>query len=56
MFNNGTTLTVPIRLSSFNTKLQNAEQLEKMTVGMANDPSTFVLDPDKKPVKNRQKN
>ncbi|WP_404330343.1 competence protein ComK [Mesobacillus maritimus] len=48
LFNNDSTLTVPIKLSSFNTKLQNAEQLEKITIGIATRPFTVVLDPEKR--------
>ncbi|MBY0097309.1 competence protein ComK [Mesobacillus maritimus] len=51
LFNNGTTILVPIRLASFNTKLKNAEQLEKMTAGIILPPFTFVLDPKKRPAK-----
>ncbi|WP_404330288.1 competence protein ComK [Mesobacillus maritimus] len=52
LFNNGKTLIVPIHLSSFNTKLQNAEQLEKMTFGISTD-LTFVLNPVTRSVKNK---
>jgi competence protein ComK len=54
LFNNGTTLVVPIRLTSFNTKLKNAEQLEKMTAGISIQPITFVLDPKKRRTKRDQ--
>jgi len=47
-FHNNTTLIVPLRLASFNTKLKTAEQLRDMTVELANKPFTFVLHPDKR--------
>ncbi|SEN89307.1 competence protein ComK [Mesobacillus persicus] len=47
-YNNNTTLIVPVRLSSFNTKLITAEQLRDMTVESANKPFTFVLQPIKR--------
>lgn len=51
LFNNGTILVVPIRLASFNTKLKNAEQLEKITAGTSIPSFTFILDPKKKRTK-----
>jgi competence protein ComK len=47
-FHNNTTLIVPVRLSSFNSKLKTAEQLRDMTVELATKPYTFVLQPNKR--------
>jgi len=53
-FNNEKTLVVAARLPAFNTKLQNAEQLEKMT--RIDDPEyvSFVIDPKKRRTKDKQ--
>lgn len=48
LFTDGTSLTIPTRLSSFNSKLQTAEQLMNLTIESANKPFTFVLNPKKK--------
>ncbi|WP_053360952.1 competence protein ComK [Bacillus sp. FJAT-27251] len=57
LFTNGSTLTVPIRLTSFNTKLQSAEQLKIITRATANHTFSFILDPATRPVrKKRRKN
>lgn len=37
-FSNGLCIKVPMRLSSFNTKLATAEQLRDITVGIGNNP------------------
>lgn len=42
---NGRILTVPCKVSSFNNKLQNAEQLQKISKAIGNDPIGFLLDP-----------
>jgi competence protein ComK len=47
-FHNNTTLIVPLKLASFNTKLKTAEQLRDMTVQLANKPFTFMLHPNKR--------
>jgi competence protein ComK len=44
-FNNGLIIRVNSKLSSFNTKLQAAEQYQKMRVEAAENPITFLLDP-----------
>jgi competence protein ComK len=41
----GRTITVPSKVSSFNTKLQNADQLRKITEEIGNDPISFLLEP-----------
>ena len=46
-FKNGLTLRVACRLNSFNTKLQTAEQLKKITIEIAKNPMSFVLEPRK---------
>lgn len=50
VFNNGKTIIAPVGLSVFNKILENAKQLEEMTVLTADKPYTFWLDP-----KNRNK-
>jgi competence protein ComK len=55
LFSDGSSLTIPTRLSSYNHKLQNAEQLKKITVEMVNKPYSFVLVPKKKKHKNAVK-
>lgn len=47
-FSNGTSIDIPQRLSSFNSKIQTAEQLEKITAEMAKGFYTMVLDPGKR--------
>lgn len=47
-FSDGSSITIPARLSSFNHKLQTAEQLKSMTIETANKPFTFVLNPKRK--------
>lgn len=42
---NGLIITVPCRLTSFNTKLQNADQLKKITGELGSNPLSFVLHP-----------
>lgn len=44
-FNNGLFIRVNSKLSSFNTKLQTAEQYKKMIVEAGKNPITFLLDP-----------
>ncbi|MFP5108540.1 competence protein ComK [Neobacillus sp. C211] len=46
-FTNGLTITVPMKLYSFNRKLQTAEQFMKMTIGIEKDPFSFEKDPRK---------
>jgi competence protein ComK len=43
---NGFILKVPSRLSAFNHKLQTAEQLRKITVEIAKNPISFLLEPN----------
>lgn len=50
LFNNGKTIIAPVGISVFNKALENAKQLEEMSVQSADRPYTFVLDP-----KNRYK-
>ncbi|MCQ6280019.1 competence protein ComK [Bacillus sp. EB600] len=47
-FKNGLTIKVASRLSSFNTKLQTAEQYGKMKIEAGKNPISFVLDPKKR--------
>ncbi|SEM74516.1 competence protein ComK [Mesobacillus persicus] len=54
-FTNGTTLLIPSRLSSFNTKIQNAEQLEDITARGPNSTFSFILDPKKRKKKKKQR-
>lgn len=44
IFTDTSTLTIPVRLSSFNHKIQTAEQLEKLTREMSEGNYTLVLD------------
>ncbi|MBM4761441.1 competence protein ComK [Bacillus sp. B15-48] len=53
LFSNGTTLVIPTRLASFNTKLQTAEQLEKITMSLSTKTFTFVFDPRKRRTKDK---
>jgi competence protein ComK len=46
-FQNGETLKIECQLSSFNHKLQTAEQLRNMTTGIGIDPITFIFTPKK---------
>lgn len=46
-FTNGRTLIVPMKLYSFNHKLQTAEQFRKMMVGLERDPLSIEKDPRK---------
>lgn len=43
---NGHVLSVPCKVSSFNMKLQNADQLRKISVAIGNDPIGFLLNPE----------
>lgn len=54
-FQNGETIKVYTQLSAFNHKLQTAEQLQKMTVGIGKDPISFVIDPKKRRTKSKKK-
>jgi competence protein ComK len=54
-FTNGTKLLIPSRLSSFNTKIQNAEQLEDMTSRGPNRTFSFILDPKKRKRQKKQR-
>lgn len=54
LFSNGAYLILPTRLSSFNTKIQNAEQLRGMTKGTFPDRFAFILDPEKRPDKKKR--
>ena len=57
LFSSGSTLTIPIRLSSFNTKIKNAEQLGNITAGNDLYSFSFILDPSKRvKVKNKDRN
>ncbi|PLS02319.1 competence protein ComK [Neobacillus cucumis] len=47
VFTNGQTITLPLKLYTFNQKLQTAEQFRKMFIGMDNDPFSFKEDPKK---------
>jgi competence protein ComK len=47
-FTNGHTLEVPCRLAAFNTKLKNAEQLNRITVEIGSNPTAFYFEPKKK--------
>ncbi|NMD72711.1 hypothetical protein HHO41_21015 [Bacillus sp. DNRA2] len=47
-FSNGYILDIKRKLSSFNHKLQAAEQLRKLTVEIGKNPKSFILDPNKK--------
>lgn len=53
LFSNGDTLILPAKLSSFNSKLQTADQYNKMTTGLPGSHFTLMLDPSKKPVKKK---
>ncbi|WP_042354208.1 competence protein ComK [Bacillus rubiinfantis] len=44
ILSNGRMIKVPAKLSSFNTKLSNADQLRKITIEMERDPITFMLE------------
>lgn len=46
-FTNGLTITVPMKLYSFNHKLQMADQFRNMTVRMENNPFSDEKDPRK---------
>ena len=46
-FTNGITIMVPMKLYSFNHKLQTAEQFRKMILSVDNDPFSFEKDPRK---------
>jgi competence protein ComK len=48
LLSNGSSILVPTKLSSFNTKIQNAEQLQDLTVGPPKHPVVFLLDPKKR--------
>jgi competence protein ComK len=50
-FTNGLNLIIPCKLTYFNNKLQNAEQLRKMTYSAGTNPVSFVLDPKKRKVR-----
>jgi competence protein ComK len=50
-FSNGLNLIIPCKLPYFNSKLQNAEQLRKMTYSAGTNPASFVLDPNKRKVR-----
>ncbi|WML29647.1 competence protein ComK [Neobacillus sp. OS1-32] len=45
LLGNGRSILVPNKLSSFNTKLQNADQLKKITTEFRNNPVTFTIEP-----------
>ncbi|WP_246141056.1 competence protein ComK [Bacillus marasmi] len=47
-FSNGQTLDIQRKLSSFNHKLQAAEQLRKLTVEIGSNPTSFIQEPAKK--------
>ncbi|MCM3586994.1 competence protein ComK [Mesobacillus maritimus] len=53
-FINGSHVVIPNRLYSFNTKLQTAEQLEKMTRGSDTKTIHFILDPAKRRTKDKK--
>jgi competence protein ComK len=53
-FSNGCTLMVKSRLTAFHTRVQSAEQLKKVTFDRGMNPSSFVLDPKKRHVKQRK--
>lgn len=46
-FKNGLILSVPCKLESFNNRLQNADQLRKITKDIGNDPISFIIIPKK---------
>ena len=46
-FANGLTITVPMKLYSFNHKLQTADQFRKMMLGLEQDSFSFKKDPRK---------
>ncbi|MEH7346841.1 competence protein ComK [Bacillus sp. JJ1532] len=48
---NGKTLIFPAKLSAFNSKLQTAEQYNKMTTGTPGGHFTMMIDSDNRPVK-----
>jgi competence protein ComK len=54
-FTNGTVLLIPSRLSSFNTKVQNAEQLEDLTSRGPTSTFSFILNPSKRKRKKKQR-
>jgi competence protein ComK len=54
-FQNGQKMTVNSQLSSFNHKLQTAEQLRNMTINVGRNPASFILDPKKRRVKTKRK-
>lgn len=47
-FYNGHTLIIPTRLSSFNHKLKTAEQFKDLTISTAENPFSFILDPERR--------
>jgi len=51
---NGTFILIPAKLSAFNTKIKNAEQLEQMTSRGPNRSISFKLHPKKRKVKKKQ--
>ena len=55
-FSNGICTLIPSRLSSFNTKIQNAEQLEQITSPGPNRSFSYILNPKKRKAKKKQKN
>jgi len=55
ILNNGRVIPLPCKISSFNTKLQNADQLRKITIEMANNPVPFIFE-SKRTVKRRKHN
>jgi competence protein ComK len=54
-FQNGQKMIVYSQLSSFNHKLQTAEQLRNMTVDVGRNPTSFILDPKKRRRKIKRK-
>lgn len=54
-FKNGQSMKVHSRISSFNNKLLTAEQLLNMTIEIAENPVSFVLDPKKRKTKTKSK-
>ncbi|MBM4765104.1 hypothetical protein GNT69_22975 [Bacillus sp. B15-48] len=54
IFSNGSSLLIPARLSSLNTKIQNAEQLESLTSNTNLHIHTFILDTNNRKTKEKQ--
>jgi competence protein ComK len=54
-FTNSQTLRVKSRISSFNHKLQTAEQLREMTTRIGKNPRSFVLNPKLRQYKSKAK-